>query len=542
MNEQLEIPFEVLYIFWRLKAAGFEAYLVGGAVRDLLINAFNGLQNKGQRLQITDFDFTTNATPQQIQDVFDDSFYTNDFGMVGIAYKRLLAEMVAKGFDLPDKNLAVDLGVTHDQDSLINLAQASKIHQSLQKQVEQFQHKQQSPHKNNPPPFEITTYRSEGVYSDFRRPDKINWGDSIEQDLERRDFTINALALTVKQSFLKEYFNNKEIANSVTTIGANDYQLVDNHQGLIDLANQIIRTVRSPDERFKEDALRMLRAIRLACQLEFEVEPLTLAAIGHHSNLIKKISWERIRQEFLKMLVTNQPDRGIRLLNKTKLLDHIMPELQEAKGVEQGGHHDTDVWTHALAATKHCPSQDPIVKLATLLHDIGKPATKRIRNGQITFYNHEIVSSRMADKIAKRLRLSNDQRQRLFELVRYHMFYYQPYHTDAAIRRLIKRVGLANIDDILDLREGDRLGSGARKTSWRLEELKQRIVEQLNQPLTVTDLDINGQDLINELGMKPGPLIGDILDNLLEKVLENPELNQKQKLLQEAKQMLSQKR
>ena len=163
----------------------------------------------------------------------------------------------------------------------------------------------------------------------------------------------------------------------------------------------------------------------------------------------------------------------------------------------------------------------------------------KMRSGQITFYNHEIVSSRIADKIGKRLRLSNEQRHRLFELVRYHMFYYQPYHTDAAIRRLIKRVGFVNIDDLLDLREGDRLGSGARKTSWRLEELKERIVEQLNQPLAVTDLAINGKDLIGKLDVKPGPIIGKILETLLEKVLDNPDLNQQEKLIAEAQKILT---
>jgi len=160
----------------------------------------------------------------------------------------------------------------------------------------------------------------------------------------------------------------------------------------------------------------------------------------------------------------------------------------------QGGHHNTDVWTHSLDALKECPNPDPIVRLATLLHDIAKPQTFEIRDNKITFYNHEIVGSRITDKIAKRLKFSKIDRRRLFTLVRHHMFYYQPQNSDAAIRRFMRKVSLENIDDILDLREGDRLGSGARKTSWRLEEMKQRMIEQLNQPMEVTDLAINGHD------------------------------------------------
>jgi poly(A) polymerase/tRNA nucleotidyltransferase (CCA-adding enzyme) len=541
MNITLSIPFEVLYVLRRLKQTGFEAYLVGGSVRDLLLQALYQLQNQASDLHISDFDFTTNATPEQIQHLFPDSFYTNEFGTVGISYQNLLGSMVRQDFQLPKENIKIRLNqaaAQQTQDSIIDLARASKVHESLQAQVEKYDavHLDQ---KQDPPPFEITTYRSEGVYSDFRRPDQVNWGDSIEQDLERRDFTINAMAVTLEQQVLATLFQEKNITQSLIKMTADQYKLVDLHQGLKDLTEQQIRTVRNPDERFTEDALRMLRAIRLACQLQFEIDPLTLASIKHHAYLIKKISWERIRQEFLKIMTTDQPDRGIRLMDEVNLLQHIMPELLQTKGVEQGGHHDTDVWTHTLGAVKYCPSKDPIVRLATLLHDIGKPQTQQVRNGEITFYNHEIVSSRIADKIAKRLRLSNEQRQRLFTLVRHHMFYYQPHHTDAAIRRLIKRVGLENIDDILALREGDRLGSGARKTSWRLEELKERIVKQLNQPMSVTDLAIDGNDLMEELNIEPSPILGKILNALLEKVLENPDLNTREKLLTEAKKIFS---
>jgi len=207
--------------------------------------------------------------------------------------------------------------------------------------------------------------------------------------------------------------------------------------------------------------------------------------------------------------------------------------------MQQRGHHVSDVWTHSLDALRHCPSSDPIVRLATLLHDIGKPLTYKEENESITFYNHDIVGSRIASKIARRLRLTNKDVQRIFTLVRYHMFHYQPNHSDASIRRFIRRVGFENIDDILDLREGDRLGSGAKKTSWRLEEMKERIIEQLNQPMGLDDLNINGHDLMQELQLKPGPILGQILDKLLEKVLENPDLNEKEKLIAEAKNILN---
>ena len=184
---------------------------------------------------------------------------------------------------------------------------------------------------------------------------------------------------------------------------------------------------------------------------------------------------------------------------------------------------------------RYCPSTDPVVRLATLLHDIAKPQTQAITPETITFYNHEVVGARTARSIAQRLRLSKKDVDRIFTLVRFHMFYYQPHNTDASIRRFMRKVGLANIDDILDLREGDRLGSGARKTSWRLEEMKQRMMEQLHQPLDVTDLALNGHDLMTELELKPGPEIGRILNSLFELVLDQPELNQRQSLLQEAR-------
>ena len=543
MNVSVTIPYEVAYILFQMQKSGFEIYLVGGAVRDLLISSLESLQSKSTNsdtyFEIADYDFATNATPSQIQQVFPDSYYTNQFGMVGIAYQNINAKLISNGFVLPKDNIASRIALNHQPkpNRVIDLASATKIHSSLSQEALKATAEEKSV-QLQPPPFEITTYRSEGIYSDFRRPDEVAWGDSIQQDLERRDFTINAMALSISQNFLEKIFSKHSIRDSLITINQTDYNLIDPQNGLKDLAKQLIVTVRNPNERFEEDALRMLRAIRLSCQLDFEIEAMTFNSIKEHSQLLTKISWERIQTEFLKMLSSDQPAKGIQLLDKTSLLAIIMPEIITCKGVEQGGHHDTDVWTHSLESLQNCPSTDPMVRLAALLHDIGKPRTYQLRNGEITFYNHEIVSSRIADQIAKRLKLSNQQREKLFKLVRFHMFHYQPKDTDAAIRRMIKRVGLQYIDDILDLREGDRLGSGAKRTSWRLEELKQRIVEQLNQPTDTNDLAIDGHDLIKELGLKPGRVIGEILNHLLELVIEKPELNTKQNLIKEAEKFI----
>ncbi len=506
---KLAIRKEAIYIIKTLQQNGFEAYLVGGAVRDILIAQKQDL-NLDQILK--DYDFTTNAKPEEIQKLFPESYYENEFGTVAITHEELLKQMGLS----PDEFI---LPPPHKppQNRVIDLQTATKLHASLGTPEElEIEAKQ----TNYLPDFEITTYRSDEIYADFRRPDpeKLTWGKSIEEDLERRDFTINALAL--------RYLENDE------------FELIDPYGGKEDLDQHIVRTVNEPTERFKEDALRMLRAIRFAVQLNMQIKDQTFEAIITHAELITKISWERISDEFLKILSSQYPAEGILLLDEAGLLEFILPEILEAKGVEQGGHHTTDVWTHSLDALKECPSPDPIVRLSTLLHDIAKPKTFELRNNKITFYNHEIVGSRMADKIAKRLKLSKNQRRRLFTLVRYHMFHYQPQNNDASIRRFMRRVGLENIDDILDLREADRLGSGARKTSWRLEEMKERMIEQLNQPMEVTDLAINGHDLMDTFKLKPGAWIGEVLNKLLEQVLDDPNLNSKEKLIDLAKKSL----
>jgi tRNA nucleotidyltransferase (CCA-adding enzyme) len=536
---KLNLPFESLFIIYALKQAGFKTYIVGGAVRDLIL----------KQESVKDFDFATNAKPHEIQEVFSKSFYENSFGTVSITHENLLKQMLDLHFKLPKKNLYKELLNKEKEllkkirtEKIINLKKAKKIHASLKNKASSskkvLENKSKKP---SLPPFEITTFRTDGGYSDHRRPENVSWGENIVDDLSRRDFTINAMAIELSNQYLEKVFDKQKTIQEFYQPEINDWQLIDEFQGYHDLKNKLIRTVGQADQRFKEDALRMLRAVRLAVQLNMKIEKETYLSIKNNKDLLSFISFERIGAEIMKILASSHPADGIRLLDETELLDYIIPELKLGKNMDQPGHHTTDVWVHSLDALEACPSQDPIVRLAALLHDVGKPETYSEKDKEITFYNHEVLGSRVASKIAKRLRLAKRDVQRVFILVRYHMFYYQPEHTDASIRRFIKKVGLENIDDILDLREGDRLGSGAKKTSWRLEEFKDRIIEQLNQPMDLGDLAINGQDLIKNLKIKPSPIVGQILKELLEKVLQNPELNKKDLLLKEAKIILNKK-
>jgi len=525
----LSLPFEVLYICHCFAKAGKEVFLVGGAVRDLLLNQPNR--------PVSDFDFATNARPQEIQDLFKDSFYENKFGTVSLNHHDLLR--LLGRHQLPVANLSTtSKKPAADKIRIIDLKNARKIHASLRDNKQTAdQIELENNQSTSVSAFEMTTYRSDGLYNDHRRPETVDFGHSLEEDLKRRDFTVNSMAISIDAAYLEEIFANSTLQTSYL-ISDQNFTLIDLHQGQEDLQLKVLRTVGEADERFKEDALRMLRAIRLAVQLDMDIETNTYFAIKFNKDLLRFVSMERVRDEFLGILKSQDPAKGIELLDEAGLLERIIPELYQGRGMQQRGHHISDVWTHSIDALRHCPSADPVVRLATLLHDIGKPSTyQEDEQAQITFYNHDVLGARTASYIAKRLRMSKKDIQRIFTLVRYHMFYYQPHHTDAAIRRFMRKVGLENIDDILDLREGDRLGSGAKKTSWRLEEMKDRIIEQLNQPAGLDDLAVNGNDLMTELQIKPGPQLGKILHALLELVLEQPELNNKDNLLKKAKEI-----
>lgn len=520
---QLSLPFEPLVILHRLKQAGYEAYIVGGAVRDLLSHRYSSK---------TDFDFTTNATPEQIQAVFPESFYENQFGTVSLT-KKDAWELC--GLALEEQ--ADEENNDTPSPDRVNLQEVTKLHPSLRgKHPSGKLPTYDIP--NVPKNYEITTYRSEGRYTDHRRPDEVTWGETLHDDLSRRDFTMNAMAIEVKDAFLNNFFSQTITAGQAdqhVQLETADYTLIDPFGGHTHLQSDTLQPVGDPATRFEEDALRMLRAIRFSVQLNARMTDETFTAISRLAEQIQYVSWERIRDEFLKMLGSAYPAEAIELLNDTGLLHYILPELREGIHIEQGGHHTTDVWTHSLDALASCPSLDPIVRFATLLHDVGKPRTLKYIDGKPTFYNHEHVGARMAREIAERFRLSRRDVNRIHTLVRHHMFQYQPQNTDAAVRRFMRKVGLENINDILDLREGDRLGSGARKTSWRLEEMKQRMIEQLHQPFDVTDLAVNGNELMSELQLKPGPILGKLLHALFEEVMENPELNTKEKLIERAR-------
>ncbi len=425
----------------KMAAAGFAVYVVGGSVRDFL----SGKENH-------DWDFTTDATPEQIMAVFPESFYDNAFGTVGVK--------------MADGEI-----------------------------------------------FEITTFRKEGKYSDRRHPDEVSWGKTVEEDLARRDFTVNAMAMDLKD------------------------HLIDPFGGQTDLRNKVIKAVGNPEDRFSEDALRMIRAVRLATQLCFTIDEATFLSIKENASLITKISGERVRDEMTKILSAKYPADGVKLLYNAGLLDYLLPELARGVGMKQPGHHIHDVFTHSLEALRFCKSSSWLVRLATLIHDIGKPATYKEFNGKPTFYNHEVVGAAIAKTIAARWHLSKDDREKLYILVRWHMFTVSELLTDAAIRRFIKRVGKENVADMLDLRIADRLGSGSRETSWRLEQFKDRIIEVQKHIPSVTDLKVNGNDVMQTLGIGPGPKVGKILNKLFEEITENPEKNERDYLLKRAEQL-----
>lgn len=460
-----KIPLLVTKTLQALQKTGFQAYIVGGAVRDLLMG-----------ISTYDWDFTTNATPEEIQKVFPESFYDNKFGTVGITAEELVKQFKIKNYNYKDEGI------------------------------------------NPEDIFEITTFRSEEGYSDKRHPDKVVWGKTLKEDLQRRDFTINAMAIKIKNYKAK-------------------FKIIDYYKGQEDIKKKIIRCVGDPHKRFNEDALRMMRAIRIAAQLGFVLEEKTLKAIIKNSNLINQISKERVRDELFKLLKSDFPADGIKLLFSSGLLQYIIPELIKTRGIEQAGHHTKDVWNHSLDSLAGCPSPDPIVRLATLLHDVGKPIAYKNIAGQITFYGHEVVGARIVKKIADRLKFSKKDKEKLWLLVRYHMFAYDPKMTDKAIRRFIRKVGKENINDMMMLRIGDRKGGGSKATSWRLRKLQQRIGKLMYTPLQITDLKVNGHDVMKVLKIKPGPKVGKILKKLFNEVMEDASKNKREYLLKEIKKL-----
>jgi tRNA nucleotidyltransferase (CCA-adding enzyme) len=368
-------------------------------------------------------------------------------------------------------------------------------------------------------PVEVTTYRGEGAYSDGRRPDSVHFVRTLTEDLARRDFTINAMALD-------------PLAGHET--------LADPFGGQADLAARLIRAVGDPLERFGEDGLRIMRALRFASTLEMELDPATLAAIPARLEVLARVSWERVTGELMKLLGGRRPSRALDLIEKTGVLKVILPEMLPAVGCTQNRYHALDVWQHTLLAVDNTPLDVPggvLVRLAALLHDVAKP-TCRAENpqhpGEFTFYKHDHVGADMCEAIGLRLRLSNAQREHLCSLVGHHLFYYTAEWTDATVRRFINRVGAERLPDLFALRTGDVCGRGrGEDPETEIAELRARVEKELSQrsALKVTDLCINGRDVMTALGIPPSRRVGQMLEALLERVLDDPSLNERERLV-----------
>ena len=361
---------------------------------------------------------------------------------------------------------------------------------------------------------EVTAFRKEGRYSDFRRPDEIQFAETIEEDLARRDFTVNALALSFSERGAPE--------------------IIDPFHGRDDLKNKIIRAVGDPRERFGEDALRLMRAVRFACQLNFTVADETARAIKEKAGLLEAISKERIRDELQKIVTSEKAASGIAMLEDLGLLRHILPELREGLGVGQNKHHIYSVWEHNLRALDYAASNGYSfeVRMASLLHDVGKPRSKRGEGPDSTFYSHEIIGGKMTARLLDNLKFPKETIEKIAHLVRHHLFYYNVDEvTEAGVRRFLSRVGVEYIDDLFKVREADRIGSGVPKAvPYKLRHLKFMIDKVRHDPLGPKMLKVNGGDVMTIAGLDPGPKIGRILAVLLEEVLDDPKKNEREKL------------
>ncbi len=454
-----KIPEEIIEIIKKLKEKGFEAFIVGGCVRDLLM---------GKKPE--DWDITTNAKPNEIQEIFPKSFYENRFFTVTV--------------------------LTDSEDPTLKEIQ-------------------------------ITTFRKEAKYSDKRHPDYIEFGENLFEDLKRRDFTINAMAMEIVD-FSKEKFQLK---------------IIDLFDGQKDLKERIIRAVGTAKERFSEDALRMMRAVRFAVCLgpNWKIEEKTKQAIKELAHLIEYISKERIRDEFLKIINSERAAEGIELMRKLGLLKYIIPELEEGVGVTQNKHHIYTCYEHCLKSLEYAAKKgfSIHVRLAALFHDIGKPRTKRGEGPNATFYNHEIVGAKMTEKILRRLRFPLKDIEKIVKLVRYHLFYYNPGEVkESSVRRLLRNVGKENIEELLQVRMADRIGSGVKKAEpYKLRHLRYMIEKVSQDPISPKMLKIKGNDIMETLKIPPGPKIGWVLKILLEKVIEDPKLNEKEILIEKVKEL-----
>lgn len=451
VGKKTTIPQEITSVVEILEKGGFEAWLVGGCVRDL----FLGRDPK-------DWDITTNAVPEEIISLFPKTFYENSFGTVGIVNET-----------------------TEDETLKI---------------------------------VEVTPYRLETGYSDLRHPDQVTFSKNLADDLRRRDFTVNAIAINLSKGAIKD--------------------ISDPYDGIKDIKDRVIRTVLNPNDRFGEDALRIMRAVRLATELGFTINNDTKMAIQSHSDKLKSISAERIRDEFVKILMSKEPKKGLEMLYETGILHIILPEIARSKGVGQNQAHAFDVFEHLLRTLQHSADKNwPLdIRLASLFHDISKPETKDVSHEtrQITFYGHDVIGSRVTKKILERMKFPQKMVEKVVKLVRWHMFFSDTQTiTLSAVRRMVNNVGKENIWDLINLRLCDRIGTGRPKENpYRLRKYQAMIEEALRDPISVGMLKIDGKKIIDITHETPGPRIGYILHALLEEVLEDPKLNTEKYLVQ----------
>ena len=454
-DNKFKIPSEVLEVTQTLKDKGFEAYLVGGCVRDLL-------RKKAPK----DWDLTTNAIPEEIEGCFENTYYNNDFGTVGVVLEEQEGEP------------------THV--------------------------------------IEITPYRLEASYSNSRHPDEVQFSKNIEDDLKRRDFTMNAIAL-----------------DPVTN------EFVDHFEGQGDIKKKVVKAVGNASDRFNEDALRILRAIRLGAELGFMLESETAEAISKQAPNLQNISKERIRDELSRILMSEQPMEALALSQKLGVLKYVLPDLERGIGVEQNQAHSYDVYEHNLRSMQHAADKNWSLdmRLAAILHDISKPETKRWseKKKEPTFHGHEVVGARVAKRILEELKFPKKTIQKVTKLVRWHMFFSDPDQiTLSAVRRMIRNVdGEENMWDLMDLRVCDRIGTGRPKEQpFRLRKYKSMVEEALRDPTSVSMLKISGDRLMEISKEDPGPKIGFTLHALLEQVLDDPSKNTDVFLEKEGKKLL----
>lgn len=437
------LPKNVNNIIDTLYSNGYEAFVVGGCVRDSILGK-----------NPNDFDVTTNAKPLKVKEIFEE-----------VGYK------------------VIDTGLQHGTVTIV---------------IE----------KEN---FEVTTYRIEGEYLDNRRPSEVFFTNELKEDLKRRDFTINALA-----------YNNK-------------FGTIDYFSGKEDLQNKIIRAIGEKEKRFEEDGLRMLRAVRFEAQLGFEIEKETLKAIKVNSILLKNISAERIRDEFIKILISSSPSKGIRRLLDLDLLQYIIPELLETVNFDQRSrYHDKDVFNHTMMVLDNVENNLEI-RLAALLHDIAKPKTFTMDKKGGHFYFHEVEGEKMAKDILKKLRFDNSSIEKVSLLIRNHMRV-PGIKSKAKLKKYIVDIGEDNLNTLFNLMRADRISSHPTYAKYEdIDEVNRACnsILERNEPMRIKDLKINGNDLI-EIGVEKGKKVGEILNLLLQDVLENPKLNEREYLMEKS--------